>query len=563
MSDFPPKLALFRMRLQMFKNHIRSLDRDSSAKIFVVFIGLACIFAVGFYVSYYSFGYIEKFPAIGVHLNSRLLGLLFMVLFAMVTLSAAIVSYTSLFVARETRFFFEQPIPPRLIFSLKIFESIAFSGWATFLLCLPVVIAFGKVRDVGVEFYFQAAFVLLTFILFCGLAGALVTVVILVIVRRWTFQKLFIAAGILMVTASWTFLRSFDFSSLDGEQNLIALERFTVNLQALQSPFFPSSWATNSLLAASAGHHREYFFQIGVLLANTLILVPVLQNYAQRGYTRRWIKTIEPAPFWRRRDANKSTQTRLRKNGLNTLFRGPMAVLVWKDLATFFRNPAQVSQFVLFLILTIVYVASLTQIPSTLFSNTVWELILHYANLTAICLILSSFTSRFLFPLISLEGRSFWILGLAPVDRSFLIHQKLMFGRVLIMSLGLTAAFFSSYCLKFNAPYILAALFITTLSSWVLTALAVGLGGAYPNFNEDNPARIAVGLGGTLNFFASAVTVMGLIGLEAAPYFIYSESRQPPDSAVWLSHVAALILALTVSHVAIRMGERTLKQMDF
>lgn len=238
-----------------------------------------------------------------------------------------------------------------------------------------------------------------------------------------------------------------------------------------------------------------------------------------------------------------------------------MAVLVWKDLATFFRNPAQVSQFVLFTILTLVYVASLTQIPSTLFSNSHWEMVLHFANLTAICLILSSFTSRFLFPLISLEGKAFWILGLAPVPRVFLIKQKLLFGRVLIMTLGLTAAFLSSQSLEFQSSIVLSALFLATLSSWVLTALAVGLGAAYPNFNEDNPARIAVGLGGTLNFFASALTVLGLICVEAAPYIVYATG--PPREILWASHLVALIITFVVSHVAIRMGEKTLTQMDF
>ena len=32
-------------------------------------------------------------------------------------------------------------------------------------------------------------------------------------------------------------------------------------------------------------------------------------------------------------------------------------------------------------------------------------------------LILSTFTSRFIFPLLSLEGRNFWVLGLFPLRR--------------------------------------------------------------------------------------------------------------------------------------------------
>jgi hypothetical protein len=38
-------------------------------------------------------------------------------------------------------------------------------------------------------------------------------------------------------------------------------------------------------------------------------------------------------------------------------------------------------------------------------------------NLGVVGLILSTFTTRFVYPMISLEGRRFWILGLLPVHR--------------------------------------------------------------------------------------------------------------------------------------------------
>ena len=37
-----------------------------------------------------------------------------------------------------------------------------------------------------------------------------------------------------------------------------------------------------------------------------------------------------------------------------------------------------------------------------------------FLNLSVVGLLLSTFTTRFIFPMISLEGRRFWILGLLP-----------------------------------------------------------------------------------------------------------------------------------------------------
>ena len=231
-----------------------------------------------------------------------------------------------------------------------------------------------------------------------------------------------------------------------------------------------------------------------------------------------------------------------------------------KDFLTLIRSPAQLSQFVLFLILTLVYILSLTQISGDTFSRG-WTLTLHFANIAAICLILSSFTSRFIFPLISLEGRAFWIVGLAPMRRSFLIDQKVRFARHLILTLGVIATLCSSLSLGLETDFILSALFLVLLCGWVLTALAVGLGAAYPNLNEDNPARIAVGLGGTLNFFTSALTVATLIFCETVPYII--PPFRPAFEVRLAGHVVTLIIAVAISRFVLGLGKKAMEAREF
>lgn len=546
------------MRLRTLRNLLLDFRRDSVAKTGVVIFGLAVVVGIGYSVSLYSFKFIQSFPAIGAPLNSRLLGLLFLVLFTMVSISTAIVAYTSLFLARETAFFFEQPLSPVPIFFAKAIESVAFSGWATLILCLPVAAAYGVIRQASWLYFLEAAGLLLLFIIFCGAAGVLVTILLLTIIRRWTFQKLFIAVVALQVVVGWNFFQSFDFASFNGEDNLAALNKFTLQLTALQSPFVPSTWATAGILAAAAGQHREMLFQAGLLIANTLIFLPVFRTYARYFYGDRWVRTAEPAPFWRRR--TRPAASPVRAPGRWGVDPGPMGVLIWKDLITFIRAPAQISQFILFLLLMVVYVLSLMQIPSGLFSAQ-WRVVLYFCNLAALCLILSSFSSRFLFPLISLEGQAFWIIGLAPLERSFLVQQKARFGRFLILSLGLLATLGACLSLRFRWDFTLAALYTTTLCGWLLTALATGFGAAYPSLAEDNPARIAVGLGGTLNFFASALSIAAILAFEAAPYLL--TGPQPPGTLLWMAHLASFLFTLLIAHLVLRLGERSLRRMDF
>ena len=131
------------------------------------------------------------------------------------------------------------------------------------------------------------------------------------------------------------------------------------------------------------------------------------------------------------------------------------------------------------------------------------------------------------------------------------------------MSLGIMAGLFSSFSLGFNMELTFSAIYSIMLSGWVLTALAIGFGSAYPNMAEDNPARIAVGFGGTLNFFASAIVVLGLILVETSPYIPHFFGQEFPESKFRLmAHVAALIIALTISSFAVRLGERSISNME-
>ena len=56
-----------------------------------------------------------------------------------------------------------------------------------------------------------------------------------------------------------------------------------------------------------------------------------------------------------------------------------------------------------------------------------WMTVIGFLNLGVVGLIQSTFTTRFIFPMISMEGRRFWILGTAPVDRDLILWGKLLF----------------------------------------------------------------------------------------------------------------------------------------
>ncbi len=147
------------------------------------------------------------------------------------------------------------------------------------------------------------------------------------------------------------------------------------------------------------------------------------------------------------------------------------------------------------------------------------------------------------------------------MKRSFLIYQKAIFGLIITLGLGLPMTIASNLSLNFPIELLLTAIYIVCLAGICLTALATGLGGAYPNFDEDNPARIAVGMGGTLNFFASALSVALILGVEAAPHLI--SEHTPRLSHLLVSHATALLFTVLLAYGCFRAGTRSLERSEF
>lgn len=552
--------SIVKMRLCSIKNRARNVHKDSLAKIFVIIFGLGNVVGLGFWVSHESFRFIETFPAFGAALNAKMISLLFFALLILVILSTIIVTYTTIFITRETEFLFQYPVCPRTVFALKASEAMAFSSWASLFLCLPVLVAYGHLREASITYYLEMAVILSLFLLFAGLMGTTISVLVAPLIRRLRPRQLIAASGVLLTVLAWVFLRSFNFWDMDGENNLLILDRFTARLSALHSPYSPSHWASAAVLAAASGHHREVLFQGGTLLANTLIFLPLLSWYGKHLYGRQWISCHnQPVKQGRTRSRATGGGTAKPARPARSDAGVPLVSLALKDLKVFTRDPAQVSQSILFILLMVIYSLSLLRIPEFLTTGSL-RMLVYFANLGAVCAILSSFTSRFIFPMLSLEGRAFWIVGLAPVSRSCILHEKAFFGLTVSLTLGLITATVSNAALRCPPLLFAGALYTVVLASVCLNSLATGLGAAYPSFEEDNPAKIAVGLGGALNFFASALSVAVLIALEALPYLLLG---QDPGPWVFAAHGAALLFTAGLAAFCFRLGSRAMARREF
>jgi ABC-2 type transport system permease protein len=244
-------------------------------------------------------------------------------------------------------------------------------------------------------------------------------------------------------------------------------------------------------------------------------------------------------------------------------------LLIIKDFRTFRRDPAQWGQILIFAGLLVFYTTNTRRFYNEELSK-YYQSGVSLLNLTATSFLLCAYTGRFIYPLLSLEGRKFWILGLLPLERGRLLWGKFGFSAAgaLLIAEGLVVG---SDLLLGITPVLVALHGLTVFVLAVgLSGLSVGLGACMPNFRESDPSKIAVGFGGTLNLIVGLVFVLVIMGSMALPSHVaqalsYTDGGRP-GFFNWLIPVGLAVgLLVGAGSVALplRAGARTLERMEF
>ncbi|MGH9677488.1 MAG: putative ABC transporter permease subunit, partial [Candidatus Acidiferrum sp.] len=242
-------------------------------------------------------------------------------------------------------------------------------------------------------------------------------------------------------------------------------------------------------------------------------------------------------------------------------------------------DPQQWAQVVIFSGLMLLYVANTRRLfPDKI--GWVHQNVISLLNFSTISLLLCTYTGRFVFPLLSLEGRKFWILGLLPLQRDHLLLGKFAFSATMALGIAAALVLISDFMIGMPIGIILLHLLTVTVLSAGLSGLSVGLGAWMPNFRETDPSKIAVGFGGTLNLVISLFFLISVVALMVLPWHVYNGivagramvegvTLQPVDySPRTVAMIAAGILAgMAIGGAAVvipmRMGIRSLRRMEF
>ena len=342
--------------------------------------------------------------------------------------------------------------------------------------------------------------------------------------------------------------------------------------------WLPSTWLSNGLLdaarPASSIANDLPWLESGkyliVLLSNALLLHVAVNWVGRRlyrasynGLHNRTVRRGWSSMVW----IDKIPQIFL------VIFPRQIRLLMGKDLRLFRRDPVQWSQFLIFFGLLLLYFVNVDRFRQhkTDISALTWVNIISFLNLAVVGLILSTFTTRFIYPLISLEGRRFWILSLLPVERDTILWGKFLFAACGSWLPCASLVLISDWMLEVDRMVIGVHQFICLLLSLGLAGMAVGLGAMMPNFHEQSPSKIAAGFGGTLNLVLSALYIMAVVLMTAMPCHFYLLASTADVSLQWarphglrlwmgLGMGGSLLLAILVTLIPLTVWSQSISK---
>ena len=555
--------ALASMKWVELRNRARLFGRQSRFKILVI-----SAFSVAFWISLYKLFYAGlsflHMMAVGYSF-SDMMGAMFYIFFlaltVMLVFSNAIIGYTSLFRSRETAFLLTMPARPETVFLYKFTEGLAFSSWAFLFLGTPLMAAYGRFFDASWGFFLGSLAFLAAFMFIPAALGTMAAMVVTVYIPR-TRRGLLIGFSVAAMLAVLVVVSRV--LALRGTQAVdlkLAIEVFE-SIRFSRHPLLPSCWLSKGILSLSSGDGAGALFFFGLISANSLFLVVLAHVMSSWLMMRGWFVSqgLRSQRRYGERGAVDAVFSRL------LFFVHPsVRLIVVKDVKSFIRDPVQWSQFLIFFGLLGIYFLNLRTFAYEE-RDILWKNVIAQMNLLATSLTLATFASRFIFPQLSLEGRRFWVIGMAPMER-----EKILFGKLALSftcSLLISEALIALSSWMLRTPPALAVLHAVSLFGICLglSGLSVGLGAIYPDFGEDNPSKIVSGFGGTLNLVLSLLFVVAVLAAQAAPCFLYY-GRGAISSATFrwvivgaMGGIAALSLVACL--VPMSLGLRAIRRLE-
>ncbi|MCK5832616.1 hypothetical protein KAH81_03000 [bacterium] len=545
---------------------IFSKGLEHTAKVVVGLIVVTIFLSGTFFLFQKIFSYLITVQDIGILLIDRIIGISFLAFFIMLTMSNLISAIGALYRSPEASFLMASPLPHSQVFWVKFTDNIFYASWATLVITIPAIVAYGFVFHISLSDYIIIGFIVLPcFLIIPGILGAGLSMLVFPLAKRFGSKRILILFGALAIISILFFMRArFSRIIFSAQGDLALLNYYLQDLATNENQWLPSVWVAEILRAARLDHNGTLLFYISLFLSTSAAMLIFLDTAAKRLYYKAFLAASEILSNKRKKGTNRGYY------GLSwsvfRVFPRDMRSLLVKDIRLFLREPNQWTQFAILLVLVIFYLFNLRKVPLNV-EGLYWRTLISFVNYAFCGYILATLSVRFVYPSISMEGKSFWSISSSPIRVKRLFWEKFWIAFILFFIITEVVAVVSSALLAQSRIMTLLTGLGIFLMSISLTSLSTGLGSLFPSFVEPNPGKIASSGGGMICALVSLIYVaLSTLALAFPTYhymsFIIGQSKDFPTAEIIIGALIILVLNLAATIIPLKLGLKAMERLE-
>ncbi len=515
----PSTLHLLSPKWLTARARARSNDKGSGARLLILGVFGFAFWALIFTVLFRLLRYFRGVAEIGPFLAGKLLGLILVGFFSILLLSNIITSLSSFFLARDLDLLASAPVDWLKFYFAKSIETLIHSSWMVILLAVPMFAAFGVVYSGGPFFPLIVLAAFIPFLIIPTVVGSALTLVLVNVFPARRTKDILSVIAVLTAGGVVVLFRLIRPERLARPEGFRSLVDFITVLRSPTSPMMPSEWVQRAVMSwlTYKTDLLPYY-----LLWSTAAAALVLGAFLHRSlYAAGFSKAQESGD--RKSHTGRFTRT---LHGLLTPFGIVRRELVLKEVRVFFRDTTQWSQLILLGVLVLVYVFNIKFLPLRGDGMTFFlQNVVPFLNLVLAGFVLASVAARFIFPGVSLEGRTFWLLRSSPMSMRELLWSKFWVGTfpLLVLAVGIVGV--TDVLLQVTAFMMIVSIFTITFMTLAVAGLALGFGTLFPQFETENAAQIPTSFGGLIFMMSSIALIGAVVVLEARPVYSYLSAQ--------------------------------------
>ena len=486
---------------------------------------------------------------------SFFVGTLFLSVCTLITISATVTGIGSLLLSQDMEIFLTTPITSRQILRGKLVEAALATSWMLGIFLVPPFLAVGSYWHASPGFYTFSALFFAAILWLSTTLGLIVALLLCSVLSAKTGKVILGIIFVLFLVLITTLSRPPEGSYRFTEMWAPTLDN---NAHGISSYFLQGPYDIgNALRLLLDGHFTTLLSMTGAATVVSLILMEVLNWLYTRLHPRAFSHIHAPS-------APKMLPSFASPRFVVPWINRPKYALIRRELFSFSRDMTQTVQLGMLLSICILYLFNMGRIeyPSHVGVTMLqaWDLMMVLLCILLSSLVTLSVCSRFVFPSISLENRTLWILQSAPLSSEEILRAKYQSWLIPSVVIGIFIFMSGGFALGLS-PFLMGLLIaMGVLITRTLVVLAIGMGTRFAFFEWEHPTQLATTMGNLL-FMACGVAVVGIQTSIAA--MVFGTYYFLPDLFTSSLHLLLLIgvglSALLVLHtltakVALRIG---------